>query len=250
MAETDNLDLKKRARRRLVGSVALALFAAVVLPMVMDREPTPSEQDVQIHIPGQDSPYSGKAPNGEAQPEAAAQPGNAPADADLATPPVPLAGAQDGADAADANAAQDKPVKPPVKTESKPEAKPEPKVVAKPLPKPEAPKPTPDRESAGAETARLSADAARAAALLEGRSVAANSPSTSESLVVQLGAYRDRANALALRDKLKAAGFPAYSETLGDKTRVRVGPFSSRDAAEQAMQRLAAKGYKGVVTPH
>lgn len=249
MAETDNLDLKKRARRRLVGSVALALVAAVVLPMVMDREPTPSEQDVQIHIPRQDSPYSGKAPNGAAQPDAAAQPGNAPPDADLATPPVPLAGAQDGAEAA-AGAAQDKPVKPPVKTEPKAEAKLEPKVVAKPLPRPEAPKPTPDRESAGAETARLSADAARAAALLEGRSVAANSPSTSESLVVQLGAYRDRANALALRDKLKAAGFPAYSETLGDKTRVRVGPFSSRDAAEQAMQRLAAKGYKGVVTPH
>lgn len=60
-----NLQLKKRARRRLVGAVAFAGLAAVVLPMVMDEEPKQRIQDVQIHIPGQEqalpAPKAGKA---------------------------------------------------------------------------------------------------------------------------------------------------------------------------------------------
>ena len=56
MTETSDpqLQLKKRARRRLVGAVAFAGLAAVVLPMVMDEEPKQQVQDVQIRIPGQD----------------------------------------------------------------------------------------------------------------------------------------------------------------------------------------------------
>ena len=48
------IDLKKRARRRLVGAVALALLAVIVLPIVMDSEPKPSGQEIQIRIPSQD----------------------------------------------------------------------------------------------------------------------------------------------------------------------------------------------------
>ncbi|MDP2824533.1 MAG: SPOR domain-containing protein [Sulfuritalea sp.] len=60
MAEKDtspdaDLQLKKRARRRLVGAAALALFAVIVLPMVMDREPHSPIQDIQVRIPSQDS---------------------------------------------------------------------------------------------------------------------------------------------------------------------------------------------------
>ena len=47
------LQLKKRARRRLVGAIAIAGLAAVVLPMVMDEEPRQPIQDVEIRIPGQ-----------------------------------------------------------------------------------------------------------------------------------------------------------------------------------------------------
>jgi hypothetical protein len=54
-----NVDLKKSARRRLVGAIALALFAIVVLPMVMEREPKPPSQDIQVRIPGQESPPPG-----------------------------------------------------------------------------------------------------------------------------------------------------------------------------------------------
>lgn len=48
------IDLKKRARRRLVGAAALALLAVIVLPIVMDSEPKPIGQEIQIRIPSQD----------------------------------------------------------------------------------------------------------------------------------------------------------------------------------------------------
>lgn len=58
MTETPDpqLQLKKRARRRLVGAIAFAGLAAVVLPVVMDQEPRQQPQEVQIRIPGQDQP--------------------------------------------------------------------------------------------------------------------------------------------------------------------------------------------------
>ncbi|MDI6745623.1 MAG: SPOR domain-containing protein [Rhodocyclaceae bacterium] len=46
--------LKKRARRRLIGAVALALLAAIVLPMVMDHQPAPLLKDIQVRIPSPD----------------------------------------------------------------------------------------------------------------------------------------------------------------------------------------------------
>lgn len=52
----EELQLKKRARRRLIGAIVLVLAAAVVLPMVLDKEPKPVGQDIEIKIP---SPESG-----------------------------------------------------------------------------------------------------------------------------------------------------------------------------------------------
>lgn len=49
------LQLKKRARRRLVGAAALALLAVIVLPMVMDHDPRPPVQDIQVQIPSQEA---------------------------------------------------------------------------------------------------------------------------------------------------------------------------------------------------
>lgn len=45
---------KKRARRRLVGAIALALAAAVGLPMLLDSEPKPLAGDIAIQIPSKD----------------------------------------------------------------------------------------------------------------------------------------------------------------------------------------------------
>jgi len=55
VSDADNLEIKKRARRRLVGAAALALLAAIVLPMAMDQEPQLPSQDIQISIPDRDA---------------------------------------------------------------------------------------------------------------------------------------------------------------------------------------------------
>ena len=47
---------KKRARRRLVGAVALVLAVVIGLPMVLDSEPKALPDDVTIDIPSRDRP--------------------------------------------------------------------------------------------------------------------------------------------------------------------------------------------------
>ncbi|WP_019256263.1 hypothetical protein, partial [Burkholderia thailandensis] len=46
---------KQRARRRLVGAIALVVAAVIVLPMVLDSHPKPVTDDVQIDIPNRPS---------------------------------------------------------------------------------------------------------------------------------------------------------------------------------------------------
>src|SRR5471032_1200488 len=60
---------KKRARRRLVGAIALALLVAVGLPMLLDSEPKPLSTDIDIRIPSKD-----KAPEPAAAPLASSAP--------------------------------------------------------------------------------------------------------------------------------------------------------------------------------
>jgi len=223
--DDDNLELKKRARRRLVGAAALALLAAIVLPMVMDQEPRPLNQDVQIQIPRQDGDNFAARPI--APPPVATNP-DTPAEPESpgSVPPVRPAQAPE--------ASKSEPAK---QESAKPEA-------VKPVPKSEAPKteaakaPPPKPAPPKAETAKI--DASRAEALLSG--------GQAETYVVQLGAYKDEANVASLRDKLKAEGFSAYTEKVADKTRVRVGPYPSRDAADRAVDRLRKIGLNGVVT--
>jgi DedD protein len=58
--------------------------------------------------------------------------------------------------------------------------------------------------------------------------------------VVQVGAF---ANADGVVAKLAAAKVPYYTEAVkGNLTRVRAGPFQSRDAAEKALEQLKALG--------
>jgi DedD protein len=220
VADDDNLELKKRARRRLVGAAALALLAAIVLPMVMDQEPRPLNQDVQIQIPRQEGDnFAARpiVPRGEAPPAVAANP-DTPAEpvsppAGPSASPAPRAPAPPPAEPARREPPKAEPAKPEV-------AKPEP-------PKPESPKPPP------------SSEASRAEALLSGQS---------QSYVVQLGAYKDEGNVASLRNRLKTEGFSTYTEKVADKTRVRVGPYPSREAAEKAGNRLRELGLNGVVT--
>jgi DedD protein len=46
---------KKRARRRLIGAIALVLAAVIGLPMILDSEPKPLADDINIQIPSKDT---------------------------------------------------------------------------------------------------------------------------------------------------------------------------------------------------
>lgn len=47
-------NLRRKARRRLIGAVALMLAVVVVLPMVLDSEPKPAGQNIDLRIPDPD----------------------------------------------------------------------------------------------------------------------------------------------------------------------------------------------------
>ena len=51
----EELNLKRKARRRLIGAIALTLAVVVLLPMVLDSEPRPTGQDIDLHIPAPDN---------------------------------------------------------------------------------------------------------------------------------------------------------------------------------------------------
>lgn len=233
MSDADNLDIKKRARRRLVGAVALALLAAVVLPMIMDQEPHPAIQDIQITIPDRD------AAGGPRRTPLASE-----AQAPAAAVPVP----ED-----DEVAAGDKTAHPP--TVEAP-AKPAPEVAAAPPPRaaaaPVAPQPARSEPPATARTepesrpvAPSAEEEARVRAILSGQAV----PPRGESFVIQVGAFSDAAKAARLADDLKTKGFQAYTERAGNVTRVRVGPIAGRAAADAAAARLKAAGHQAVLQP-
>src|SRR3989442_12569717 len=53
LADDANL-IKRRARRRLVGAIALVVLIVVVLPVILDQQPRPVPQALTVQIPGQD----------------------------------------------------------------------------------------------------------------------------------------------------------------------------------------------------
>ncbi len=46
----EELQLRKRARRRLVGAIALVVIVVVFVPMILDNEPKPVSEDLAINI--------------------------------------------------------------------------------------------------------------------------------------------------------------------------------------------------------
>ena len=51
----EELQLKRRARRRLIGAIVLVTAIVVALPMVLDSEPRPARQEISVQIPSPDS---------------------------------------------------------------------------------------------------------------------------------------------------------------------------------------------------
>lgn len=50
----DELNLRRKARRRLIGAIALTLAVVVILPMVLESQPKPTGQEIDLRIPAPD----------------------------------------------------------------------------------------------------------------------------------------------------------------------------------------------------
>lgn len=220
---------KKRARRRLIGATALVLAAVIGLPMIFDSEPRPISQDITIQIPPRD-----KAPA-------------------MNSSPMPL---------------------PPTQA-MQPEAPP-PEVPPPEAQKPQAPKAAADvapsassasdakPESRQASSAPMTAEKAATVAVGEKRvdslvdkpsAAPVNAAKTADKdkgrYIVQVAAVSNKAKVDELLQKLKRGGIEGYWQKIttkeGDRFRVRVGPFPSRDEAEKMSKRIDKLGLHGTI---
>lgn len=143
----------------------------------------------------------------------------------------------------------------PVQTQALPESAPT-AAAAAPAPKPEpkpTPAPAPDTKAVAAKPA-TPPPAAKPEVKPEVKAPAAPAAS-GVGFAVQLGAFGQAADANALRDKVRAAGFSAFVDQVrtdkGVLSRVRVGPVANRAEADQLKAQVAARvGVAGMVRPH
>jgi DedD protein len=191
----EELQLKRRARRRLIGAIVLVAAIVVVLPMVLDSEPGPVSQDITVRIPSPDT--------GAFTSKVAPLPANKVPESTAARPQ-----------------AEEKTAAAPEATQEKP----------KPAVKQETVKPA----KAPAKTAKRATQAAGV------------------QFVVQVIALADAEKAQRMQQQIAGAGITCYTETVktvkGDVTRVRAGPFPTREAAEKARDQLKSLGMNGNIT--
>ena len=196
----EEVQLRKRARRRLVGAITLVTVAVVILPMVLDSKPEQRRQEIDIRIPSEDLADE-------------FTPGVAPQMDAPAVPEESATGLQ-----------QEQQKKSRSSVESVPSV---PEPVQKPVVVGKSPDPKVG-ESGGSKVA-----------------------GATTAFVVQLGAFSDPVKATQQQQGLVQKGIKAYTETLkidkGKVTRVRVGPFPTREEAEDARVKLKKLGLEGVV---
>ncbi len=211
----DEKNIRSRARRRLIGAAALALAVVVILPMVLDREPKITGQDIDLRIPAPDKvgefvPGVGlsKVVDEAEKAESAVSPVSAVRSASAVSP-----AASGVAPVSSANRAVGK-----IETRPAGTAKEEPK-------KSEPPK-TDVQESKKTEPKKA-----------EPRKV---EPTATGSVryIVQVGAFAKAETAKQEAGKLNAMGFRAYTEVVNGTTRVRLGPFADRSQAEAMRKSL------------
>lgn len=210
----DEIQLRKRARRRLVGAIALVLVVVVVLPWLVDDEPPPQLKNVDISIPPVE-PADRKFPPAAPATEAPAANADKLPEGAL-PPPEPATPATAAAPSA--------PAAPAVGTSGKPEVT---------VPAEAGPRPKP-----AVETKPETAAAAKPETKPDPKAV------TGKGFVMQVGAFSTSAKAKQVQQQLKAGGVASYIEPVetatGTRYRVKAGPFASTEAAQKAHDKLIA----------
>ncbi len=207
---------RARAKRRLIGAVVLLGIGVIAFPLLFETQPRPIPVDIPIVIPPRDgaAPLALPAPKPVARPAASAPLIATPAAPSAVPAPTPVA-----AKPAEAPA-------PPSVKASEPVVSAKPAVAAAPAP---APKPA----------AEAPPKPAAPTAAATGR------------FVVQIGAFAEASAVRDARSKAEKAGLATFTQTVstadGQRTRVRVGPFASREEAEKAAAQAKAAGLGGAV---
>lgn len=210
-----------RARRRLIGAVVLLAAGIVGFPLLFETQPRPLALDIPIEVPRATGGVVATAP-------VAVAPAPAPAPVARASAPVEVV--------AQAPAEVIEPAPPP-----KPAAAVASAVTA-------APKPAPASAAPARPAAALPHDdGQRAKALLDDKPAAPKEG----RFVVQVGAYTDAAALREARQKVEKLGLKTYTQVVeteaGKRTRVRVGPFATREEADGAGARLKAAGLPAAI---
>jgi DedD protein len=194
-------------------------FVVIILPLLLDKEPGPAGPPLDVQIPKQAAGGFASRVGPAGQPTVAPAPEKK----------TDAAAAKPESAAVNAEAPPGKPEPPAAKTEpatAKAEAAP-----AKAAPA------AADKAAAAPAQATDKAEQERAQAALRG-----------ETWAVSLDAFSDPKNVKQLRTKLSAAGVKSYTEPVktskGELTRVRAGPFASKEDAEKARAKLEAMGLK------
>ena len=234
---------RTRARRRLIGAAVLVGIGIIGFPLLFETQPRPIAVDIPIEIPSRDQALPLKLPTPKASGPVAARPAE-PA-------PAPVAAASAAAPAPTPAPAQ--------------------AAVAEPVPALPATSTPAEREfietppPARAAASAAQRDAQRAQSILEGKPVAAATATASATAsasasasapktaryVVQAGAHTDSAALREARQKVEKLGLKTYTQVAetaaGNRIRVRLGPFASREEAERVLGRTKAAGIDGVV---
>lgn len=233
---------RTRARQRLIGAAVLVVVGIVGFPLLFETEPRPIPVDLPIEIPTKDAvaPLKPPPPPLPAVAEPVAKQAS-----------VPAAPGERVIEETAADEGREVKAAPAAAAASTPAARTA--AVAEGTTKPRAEAPA--QGGAGKRDDAAAADAARAKALLEGKSVAAadTPPSVpgTQRFVVQVGAFADPESVKATRAKVERLGLVTYTQvaetSAGARTRVRVGPFATRAEAERAAARIKAANLPGVI---
>ncbi len=201
------LQFKKRARRRLVGAVALVLLMIIVLPMILqDRTAKAPKQDVVVSIPSLDEKL-GQDQKLESEPIAPAP----------IQPVVPVTEVSPS-EASVAKATETKPVEPPVTTNQPSPA------VASP---------------AKAEPVKTEPVKSETKAAASGNYFVQIGVFSDPEKVKQM---QEKLSAKGLKSSDEL-----IDTAKGKKTRLRVGPFEAKKDAESAMDKIKSVGLTGMI---
>jgi DedD protein len=220
---------RTRARRRLIGAVVLLAAGIVGFPLLFETQPRPVAVDIAIDMPRKDS-------------------------GSVATVPLPKPDAAPRVPAAAPTEATKEVLEPiPAAAKPMPPAPPAP-AAAKPVPT------APASAAAAATTPATTPPAAkpataddgqRAKALLDDRAASVAAAARDGRFVVQVGAFTDPVALRDVRQRVEKLGLKTYTQVVdtdaGKRTRVRVGPFATRDEADAAGTRLKAAGLPAAI---